>query len=242
MERRNSQWTGAEREYDTRRRELLSNLEFSAYVDDATLFMKRQRVTDFLTRTELFKRVRDVPGAIVECGVHKGGSLMLFHHLSAILEPYAVARRIIGFDTFEGFQSLSSNDPAGLSSKMFSDTSDNLIQSAIELADMNRAAGHVPRCEIVKGDATKTIPQYCTQHPELIIALLYLDFDIYEPTSVALMNLLPLVPRGGIVVFDELNTAKWAGETLAFKEAISVSAVKLERFYWDPWPCFFVVS
>ena len=58
---------------------------------------------------------------------------------------------------------------------------------------------------MIKGDATKTIPKFVKENPYLIIALLYLDFDIYEPTKVALEHLLQLVPKGGIVGLDEIN-------------------------------------
>ena len=37
------------------------------------------------------------------------------------------------------------------------------------------------------------------------IALLYIDFDIYKPTIIALKNLVNLVSKGGIIVFDQIN-------------------------------------
>ena len=39
----------------------------------------------------------------------------------------------------------------------------------------------------------------------------------------ALEHLLPLVPKGGIVVFDELNVERWAGETKALKEYLKIN-------------------
>ena len=95
---------------------------------------------------------------------------------------------------------------------------------------------------MIKGDATKTIPQFVQNHPHLIIALLYLDFDIYEPTKVALKHLLPVVPNGGVVGLDEINCKKWAGETIAFKESISLTGIKLKKFFYDPWVSYFIVD
>jgi hypothetical protein len=69
----------------------------------------------------------------------------------------------------------------------------------------------------------ETIPIYVKENPHLIIAMLYLDFDLYEPTKVALENFLPLVPKGGIVAFDEVNSKKWAGETIALKEVLNIN-------------------
>ena len=82
----------------------------------------------------------------------------MFSHLSSVMEPYAINRRVVGFDTFEGFRSMDGKgDPDDITEADFSDTSDTRIREAIELFDMNRAAGHMRRTEIVKGDATGTI-------------------------------------------------------------------------------------
>ena len=107
---------------------------------------------------------------------------------------------------------------------------------------MNRNLGHIPKIDLVKGDATKTIPEYVESHPELIISLLYLDFDIYEPTRIALEYLLPLVPKGGVIGFDELNQKKWQGETIALKEVLNLSKINLRKFGYDPHVSYFVVE
>ena len=54
----------------------------------------------------------------------------------------------------------------------------NHLQKCVELFDMNRLIGQVPKVELVRGDATKTIPSYLKENPQLIVSLLYLDFDI----------------------------------------------------------------
>ena len=50
--------------------------------------------------------------------------------------------------------------------------------------------------------------------------MLYLDFDIYEPTLTALENFLPRMPKGSVIAFDELNNPDWPGETMAFLESM----------------------
>jgi len=231
----------AESSYEEEKSKVLSSVCLEEYLDHAFLFMSRQRVTSNLTRIKLFEKILDVKGSIVECGVHKGSGLMLYAQLSAIMEPYAFNRKIIGFDTFEGFRSISENDE-GANEKMFADADYDVLMKAVELYDMNRAASHMEKCNIVKGDAVETIPKYVAAHPELIISLLYLDFDLYEPTKIALQHLLPLVPKGGIVAFDELNYQRWAGETVALKECLDLSKLKLKKFSFDPNPSYFVVG
>ena len=148
---------------------------------------------------------------------------------------------IIGFDTFEGFRSIDSeHDPEDISEDDFkvAGTLDTLHES-ISLYDMNRPISHMSRCKTVKGDAVETIPEYVKLHPEMTISLLYLDFDLYKPTLVALQNLLPLVCKGGIVALDEFNYDKFAGETAALKEVLDINNIKLERFTYAPFVAFF---
>ncbi len=65
--------------------------------------------------------------------------------------------------------------------------------------------------------------------------MLFLDFDLYEPTMVALEHLLPRVPKGGIVAFDEINNKFWPGETLAaFEKFGGFNNVEIKKFAFDP--------
>jgi hypothetical protein len=60
--------------------------------------------------------------------------------------------------------------------------------------------------------------------------MLYLDFDVYEPTKVALETFLPRMPKGAILAFDELNQAAWPGETLAVLETVGLRNLRIQRF------------
>lgn len=231
----------SEREYFEGREKVISGFEKALLVDNPFLFASRFSVNDMLIRVELFKKIRTVSGAIVECGVAQGNHLMLFAQLSSILEPYAINRSIVGFDSFAGFRSISDKDPKDIAEDDFSETSADIIRKAVKLYDMNRAAGHMKRVDIVEGDATETIPQYIDQHAELTIALLYLDFDIYEPTKVALTHFLPLVCKGGIVALDEFNYEKFSGETQALKEILNVQDIELKRFNFAPFAAYFKI-
>ena len=57
----------------------------------------------------------------------------------------------------------------------------------------------------------------------------------------ALEHLLPLVPKGGIVVFDELKVERWAGEPKALKEYLKINEITLKLFPFDPLPAYFIV-
>jgi hypothetical protein len=70
--------------------------------------------------------------------------------------------------------------------------------------------------------------------------MLYLDFDIYAPTKVALDHLLSRVVKGGIVTFDEMNCKEFAGETTALLESLDLNRVELKRFPLDPYISYFI--
>jgi hypothetical protein len=226
--------TEAEEQFFQQRTAALARTD-AAYVASAPfVFADRVSVATALSRIELFKMVMDIPGAIIECGVYRGNSLMLYMHLSAILEPYAINRSIIGFDTFAGFTSIDQQqDPKDVNAKMFSDTDPTLIQDMIDANDLVRPVNRIPRCELVKGDIALTAPEFVTTRPDLVVAMLILDTDLYESTKVALQTFLPLMPKGGLVVFDEVAYVNFAGETTALKETLDLNKVELKRLPFD---------
>ena len=116
-----------------------------------------------------------------------------------------------------------------------------MIKKSINLLDRNRFNGHINKVEIVKGDAIKTIPKYLKENRHCLISLLYLDFDIYKPTKIALDHFLPRMSKGGLVAFDELNQKRWHGETLAYLEKFSKNKVELKKFNFDPNISYFKV-
>lgn len=226
--------TEAEIEYNEKRANVLSRVD-SKYVADAPfVFANRIAVTAALSRIELFKMVQDIPGAIIECGVYKGNSLMLYMQLSMILEPYAINRSIIGFDTFSGFTSIDAEqDPTDINESMFSDTDETLIQDMIDANDLVRPVNRIPRCEIVKGDILETVPAFVKTRPDLVVAMLILDTDLYSSTKVALETFLPYMPKGAIVVLDEVAYRNFPGETAALRDVLDMNKVELKRLPFD---------
>jgi len=201
------------------------------------LYVPRQTMATFIYKYELFKKILNVHGSIVECGVAYGSGLMAFAQFSAILEPVNYTRKIIGFDTFSGFPGVSAQDAkscdehckeGGMAVESYEE-----IQQCVELYNQNRPIGHIPKVELVSGDATKTIPQYIENNPHLVVSLLYLDFDIYEPTLVALKEFVCRMPKGAVIAFDELCHPEWPGETLAVLEELGINNLRLQRFPFD---------
>lgn len=196
-------------------------------------YVRRESLSRFLYKAEIFRKVLEVQGSVVEVGVLWGGGLMTMAKLSAIYEPLNYQRRIIGFDTFSGFPNLSEKDAGGKSRHLkvggLAVDSKSDIEEAVELFDQNRFLNHLPKVELVRGDATETIPEYLKKNPHLVVSLLHLDVDIYEPTKVALEYLVPRMPKGAIIMFDELNVDLWPGETLAVLDSLGLKNLRIQR-------------
>ena len=109
---------------------------------------------------------------------------------SAVLEPANLMRRIYGFDSFDGFPSVVSKDknpyqtaqPGGLRADSFEE-----LSRLIAVFDTDRFLGHVDKVHLIKGDATHTIPAFVEKNRHLVVSLLFMDFDLYEPTKVCLL-------------------------------------------------------
>lgn len=216
---------------------------FTEKLENFAKYVPRQSLARFLARYELFKLIHDVQGSIVECGVLFGGGLMSFANLSAILEPYNFQRRIIGFDTFAGFPGISTEDTEGLKERKSAYLKkegfaapaayEDLLR-AVQTFDLNRFLNHFPKVEIVKGDFVATSQRYLEDHPHLVISCLYLDFDLYAPTKVAIERFIDRIPKGGIIAFDELNEEAFPGETTAVLQTLKISSLRIKRFPFEP--------
>ena len=201
-------------------------------------YVRRQHLKRFLAMYEIFKLILPVKGSIVECGVFRGFSLMAWAKLSTILEPENLTRRVYGFDSFSGFPSVNGADRTGAGVAEpgdFHATSYDELIELIRVYDQDRFLGHLSKVQLIPGDATKTIPEFVAQNDHLLISLLYLDFDLYEPTKIALEQFVPRMPRGAVLAFDELDNPIWPGETKALLEMLPVGRLKIQRLEWDPY-------
>ncbi len=214
-------------------------------LENFTKYVRRQKLTRLLAQYEIFKQIIDIKGSIIECGVYRGFGLMAWAQLSAILEPVNLTRRIYGFDTFGGFPSTHEKDRSKLididAGSLSSDSYDELTE-LIKIYDSNRFLGHIPKVELIKGDAVKTIPEFIKNNKHLIVSLLFLDFDLYEPTKAAIENFFPRMPKGAIIALDELDNPLWPGETLALLETVGINKLTIKRVEFDPYIGYAVIE
>jgi O-methyltransferase len=159
----------------------------------------------------LFKSVKyvaqnNIEGDIVECGVWKGGSMML---IAGALQYFNDrSRDLYLYDTFSGMTEPDEIDIDYDGTKL-----KEIWQSAsrrggnigcgdsAEKVKANLRLTNYPvnRMHIVKGDVLETIPKTVPEK----IALVRLDTDFYKSTLHELTHLYPLVVSGGVVFIDD---------------------------------------
>ena len=181
------------------------------------------RIAKLLAHYELYKSIVGLPGHIVECGVFKGASLVRFATFRELLEN-AHSRKIIGFDAFGKFPAAVDATDAKFVAQFEAAAGDG-----IPLEELRRVLEHkkFANVELVPGDVCRTVPQYAADHPELKIALLHVDVDVYEPTAVALEQLFHRVVPGGLIVLDDYGTV--AGATRAVDELLARHPTTVEK-------------
>lgn len=219
------------------RSELLGNLG---------LFLNRQTLSRILFMHELYQRIIPIHGIVVEFGVRWGQNLALFSSFRGMYEPYNYNRKIVGFDTFSGFPSVSEEDGNDeiASAGAYGVTPDyeTFLDSVLAYHETESPLSHIKKYELVKGDATLTFEKYLQDHPETIVALAYFDLDIYEPTKRCLELLQSHLTKGSVVGFDELNWPAFPGETKAVKEVLGLDRYVIRRSPLNPSPSFIVVE
>ena len=213
------------------------DIENSFYLSSAPY-----RIGKLLGQYELYKKIINLPGSIVECGVFKGVSLVRWMTFRHTLET-AESRKVIGFDAFGDFptKGLVRGDDLSFAAT-HDDESGGAGISKEMLADSLSQKGFT-NFELVKGDVTNSLPEYFKAHDYERISLLHLDMDVYEPTKLALNLLIDRVVPGGLIVVDDYGTV--SGATDAIDEFISNYSnrkLTLQRTPYYKIPAFITIS
>ena len=220
---------------------LLHNKEIpeDLLLDNLGLFLRRQTLSRIILMDKLYKKILNLHGVVMEFGVFYGQNLSLFSSFRGMYEPYNFNRKIIGFDTFEGFPSVDKHDGnhsiVKKGSYSVSTNYENLLSSILKIHQNNSPINHINKFELVKGDACNTVSEYLKNNPETIISFAYFDFDIYKPTVEVLNAIKPHLTKGSILAFDELNCKAFPGETIAFNEVLGLNNYKLNRDNNNPY-------
>jgi hypothetical protein len=185
-----------------------------------------------------------IPGAFVECGVWRGGSLMAI--LSRLRQRGISDRDVAGFDVFtgmgpSGFPNQPTNEdvlfngrsiqslmnPGRIYKTLYEQIAPRLTHfepSRDDVFALLASTGYAPqRIHLVAGPVEDTLPAHA---PETI-ALLRLDTDLYESTRHELEHLYPRIPVGGVLIIDDYGYFK--GARKAVDEYLNGHRMLLQR-------------
>ncbi len=180
-----------------------------------------------LVRAVEYVVARGVPGALVECGVWRGGSMMA---VALTLQRLgATDRDLYLFDTFAGMTPPTDEDVRQTGERaadLLADESREADVWAVASLDEVREAvldvGYPhERIHFVQGPVEETLPA----HAPTEIALLRLDTDWYASTKHELVHLYPRLGRGGVLIVDDYGF--WQGARQAVDEYMSENRVSL---------------
>ena len=155
----------------------------------------------------LAERARTIEGAIVECGVWRGGMI------AGIAKIVGKHREYVLFDSFEGLPEPTAADgDEAVSWQSNRHAADYFNNCSAEMSEAHAAmcAAGIEAPTIHQGWFDTTVPAFAAKWHE-DIALLRLDGDWYESTMVCLQHLFPLVVSGGVVIVDDYGA--WEGCT-----------------------------
>lgn len=193
------------------------------------------RFGKLLAHYELYKRIINLPGDVVECGLFKGNSFFRFAHFRDLLESKN-SRKLVGFDIFGIFPKTEyENDKKYL---------DNFIsgagESSISIEEIEKIMKYknIENYEFVKGDINITIPKYCKENTHQKISLLHIDTDVYEPAVTILENMYERVVSGGIIIFDDYGT--FPGETKAVDDFFKNKKENVQKLSLGLTPSFII--
>ena len=151
----------------------------------------------------------NIPGAFVECGVWRGGSVMTA--ALSLRQLGKMDRELWLFDTFEGIENMPAPDSMDIESATGRSATEAIASYGIKdaslgfgtLDDVQANVGltgyPLDLVHIIKRNVADTQPVTETGP----IAFLRLDTDWYSSTKCELENLYPRLSKGGVLIIDD---------------------------------------
>ena len=161
-----------------------------------------------------------IAGDIVECGVWKGGSIMII--VKTLLELKSYDKELYLFDTFEGMPKPTEFDVSYKDKLAIKEFEDQKIDNnssdwlRIELDEVKKnvfSTGYnKEKFHFIKGKVEDTIPKNSPK----TISILRLDTDWYDSIRHELIHLFPRLVKGGVIIIDDYGF--WKGAKKAADE------------------------
>ena len=197
---------------------------------------------------------KKIKGDILDLGVYRGRSLIT---IALILKKLKSKKKVYGFDTFSGFPKLNKFDLRynfkrkkyfSLSHKKASDriwnikekinktnfnvdsisSSQNFSNSSFQLVNNKKKLLKLDNVVIIKGNVTKTIPNFFKKNKRKKIMACNFDLDLYDPYKIALPLVWSHLSKNGYIHLDEFYSLKFPGPKIAIIDFVNKKKIKLK--------------
>ena len=234
------------------RRELFEIMKTYPATDDERerslgLFIRGSLLARILAIGDIYQKIVHKPGIIIDLGTWRGQTAVLCENFRAIHEPLHLNRRIVCFDTFEGYKGFSDKDKATALHKegtyeLGGENYSQLLARLLELHERSNAMGHNSgKHKVIAGDCRETLPKFFSDNPNEFVALAFFDVNSYEPTVEAFNAIYDRLIPGGIMAFWQLTRDVIPAEAMVYVEHIlNARSHELFRSPYYPGLCYVV--
>lgn len=183
------------------------------------------KVTDHY---EIYKKILNVKGDILEFGVFKGASLIRLLSFRDLMDT-KFKRKVYGFDIFGRFPKPINKNKNYKADKIFASRHDKNIGLGIKkkLLENYLEKKNFKNFKLIKGNVIETLPVFLKKNKKLKVSLLHIDLDTYEPTKFVLTHIFNRMSKGAIILLDDYKHIK--GATLAADEFLKKNKLKISK-------------
>lgn len=210
------------------------------------LFIRGSLMARIFAIRELYEKIVMLPGVIIDIGTWRGQTAVICENLRAIFEPLHLNRRIVCFDTFEGYVGFSGKDKATDLHKdgtyKVSEDYTTYLNKLLILHEKSNAMGHNNgKHKVIKGDCRVTLPNFFKENPNEIVSLAFFDVNAYEPTHEAFQTIYSRLVPGGVIAFWQLTRNVVPAEAMVYaNEIINKYNHTIHRTQFYPGLCYIV--
>lgn len=208
-----------------------ANISLPEMLINFPAYIRRREMTRLLADYDLFRQIVDLPGSVAELGVYLGAGIFSWAKLLETFVPGDRSRRVYGFESGAGYQTLSPEDgkPQPWIDRVVGkkNVPDGYLERMVKITNLDNIIAGAERCRVIPGDIQETVPDFARTNQGTRLSLLFLDVNLYAPTLTGFRELYPLVVPGGIVALNGYGTPPWQGEVLAFEHYFKEIDVEL---------------
>ena len=190
------------------------------------LFLRGSLLARIMATAEIYQQIIKLPGIIVDLGTWRGQTAVLCENFRAIYEPLHFNRRIVCFDTFEGYKGFSEKDKA---TNLHTDGTYSvggeeyaeLLRKLLVLHEKSNAMGHYNnKHKVIVGDCRETLPKFFEDNANEFVSLAFFDVNSYDPSLKSFQLLYEKLVPGGIIAFWQLTRDSIPAEAMVYTQHI----------------------